>query len=260
MLSILLLLIFICQCYSQMGMGGPGGGSAKKGVVNKKDLPLISCEACEYVVRNAYDEVAKKRSELTLKKKLEEMEVENVIEGICKPDGPYGSWIRTIDIVPVKEKGNTYLKLSQPGGSSKCKNECETIAKSCKNLLDEEIDIDNLSSLLFRGVVEKQQAVEKICHKLKRCKRRLPLTGKDGKREDEEFEEISEKDLEMEKVMAQMKDAGLGGSMYNRDDLAGMMGGDGLDDYDDPYGGGDMGDMPYGGDMGEDADNKGYEF
>ena len=81
--------------------------------------------------------------------------------------------------------------------------------------------------------------------------------------EDEEFDLISEKDLEMEKVMAQMQAAGLGGSMYGRDDLADMMG-------DDPYG--DMGDYDTYGDMGMNDmgmsdidgengnDDKGFEF
>ena len=235
---------------------GMGGGGKKKGIVRKEDLPFIGCEVCEHVVRNAYDEVAKKRLEVSPKKKLEEIEVENVIEGICKPDGVYGSWIRAIDIVPVKEKGNTYLKLEEPGGSSKCKNECETIAKSCKNLIDEEIDVDYLSSLLFRAVVPMENAIEKVCKKLKRCKKRLPLSRKDGKREDEEFEMISEKDLEMEKVMAQMQAAGLGGSMYGRDDLADMMGDDPYGgDYDDPSGSETKDD-----EEDSDGDGKGFEF
>ena len=254
MMMKLLLLSFILLIHNTLGqMGMGGGGGKKKGVVRKEDLPFIGCEVCEYVIRNAYDEVAKKRLEVLPKKKLEEIEVENVIEGICKPDGVHGSWIRAIDIVPVKEKGNTYLKLEEPGGSSKCKNECETIAKSCKNLIDEEIDVDYLSSLLFRAAVPMEHAIEKVCKKLKRCKKRLPLSRKDGKREDEEFEMISDKDLEMEKVMAQMQAAGLGGSMYGRDDLAGMMGEDPYGDEDeDPYSGGS--------ESKEDTDNDGQGF
>jgi len=268
MIKIILLIVIILVFYKNVNgqFGGGGGSKTKKGIVRKEDLPLIGCDVCEYVIKSAYNSIQEKRSLLSSKKKLEEIEVENVIEGICKPDNEYGSWIRKIDIVPIKEKGNTYLKLQEPGGVSKCKNECETIAKSCKNLIDEEIDVDNLSGLLFKDKIAVDVAIEKVCKKLKRCKKRLPLSGKDGKREDEEFDLISEKDLEMEKVMAQMQAAGLGGSMYGRDDLADMMG-------DDPYG--DMGDYDPYGDMGmnemmmkenidddeEDGnDDKGFEF
>lgn len=263
----MILLVLLLILLLLINVNGQYGKKSKKGIVRQSDLPLIGCDVCEYVIKSAFDYIRSKRSTLAPKKKLEEIEVENVIEDICKPDSEYGSWIRKIDIVPSKEKGNTYLKLEEPGGVSKCKNECETIAKSCKNLIDEEIDVDNLSGLLFKDAISVDAAIEKVCKKLKRCKRRLPLSGKDGKREDEEFDLISEKDLEMEKVMSQMQAAGLGGSMYGRDDLADMMGGD------DPYGG-DMGDYdPYGESFGmnsmndmrenvdeEDSDGKGFEF
>ena len=54
---------------------------------------------------------------------------------------------------------------------------------------------------------------------------------------------MSEKDLQMEQLMASMKDAGLGGmNMYNKDDMENMMasgglpGMDGYDDMEDMYG------------------------
>jgi hypothetical protein len=52
-------------------------------------------------------------------------------------------------------------------------------------------------------------------------------------RADEEFVAMSEKDLEMERLMANMRAMGMGGSLYNRDDLGDMMGMDADDLGDD---------------------------
>lgn len=59
---------------------------------------------------------------------------------------------------------------------------------------------------------------------------------------------MSEKDLQMEQLMASMKGAGLGGmSMYNKDDMENMMASGGLPGMDE-YG--DMEDMyGYGGEL-----------
>jgi hypothetical protein len=43
-------------------------------------------------------------------------------------------------------------------------------------------------------------------------------------RVDEEFVAMSEKDLEMERLMENMRAMGMGGSLFNRDDLGDMMG------------------------------------
>lgn len=52
---------------------------------------------------------------------------------------------------------------------------------------------------------------------------------------DEEFVAQSEKDIEMERMLEEMKAMGMGGSLYNKDDLGEMMG---MDSYDDDEEGG----------------------
>ena len=52
-------------------------------------------------------------------------------------------------------------------------------------------------------------------------------------RVDEEFVAQSEKDIEMERMLEQMKAMGMGGSLYNKDDLGEMMGMDGYDEEED---------------------------
>ncbi len=43
----------------------------------------------------------------------------------------------------------------------------------------------------------------------------------------------SEKDIEMERMLEEMKAMGMGGSLYNKDDLGEMMGMDGYDDEEE---------------------------
>ena len=85
-----------------------------------------------------------------------------------------------------------------------------------------------------------------------------------AKRQDYPFEEMSEKDVEMENMMRKMNNAGLGGgmNMYNREDIMAQMAAGGGEDgeYGDMMGGMGGG---YGG--GEEKDDSGdgdagYEF
>ena len=221
----------------------------------KNDLAYIGCGVCEAAVEELYAECARKKSELPKHvKRLEEIAIVDLLSSVCKPESKEGGWIRKIDIAERKDsKGHKYLDLVKPGGSSKCGPECATISYSCYQLLEEEIDSDLLSGLLWKGTMPLEEAKAKVCKKwTKRCsKPAKPLSGKSGIRKDYAFEELTEKDLQMEQMMASMKESGMGGmSMYNRDEMESMtMGDSGDEDEDDPYGG--MGGM--GGGMGKDT-------
>ena len=98
----------------------------------------------------------------------------------------------------------------------------------------------------------------------KRCPNKKYLDIK-KKREDFPFIPISEKDLEMENMMAKMKESGMGGmSMYNRDDMEEMManggyggmGGMNDDNDDDSYGDMPQSMNPYG----DDTDDESEDF
>ena len=69
-----------------------------------------------------------------------------------------------------------------------------------------------------------------------RCKPRRKALASTYKRVDEEFEAQSEKDLEMERMLEHMKSMGMGGSLYNKDDLGDMMGMDGYEDENEREG------------------------
>lgn len=69
-----------------------------------------------------------------------------------------------------------------------------------------------------------------------RCKKVIPLP-KDHSRQDHPFKAQSEKDIQMEKLMATMRESGVGGNLYGREDMDDLMqmygGGNGDEDYED---------------------------
>lgn len=206
--------------------------------VNKKSnydqLPYIKCDVCGHVIDTLHHTLSEKRMNAPYNK-LEEIIIVDTIDNICKPSTRDGEWIKTMDIVHRKEPGGTFLDLETPGGSSKCNNECNAIVKSCNDLIEEEIDRDDLSTMLYKNKMTAEEMKNKVCSSMtSRCtKPKRPLTKKVL---DEQFTGMSEKDMEMERIMAEMQASGIGGSMYGRDDIAKMAEMDG-DDYEDNDGG-----------------------
>lgn len=207
-----------------------------------RDIPLIGCGVCEKVVSNIFIETDKARDAAAYKK-IEEIQIDEILDDVCKPDSPKGEWIRKINIAEKTQGQKSYLFLEEPGGSSKCERECGTIAQSCNNLLQEEIDRDELSALLWKNKITQKDLKDKVCKKwTSRCSSQKYIPAS-YKRTDFPFKPVSEKDLQMEQLMAEMKKAGMGGmSMYNRDDMDALASG-GMDAYadgdeGDEYGGG----------------------
>lgn len=207
------------------------------------DLPLIACDVCLNVIKELFVITEDLRKQAG-KKKLEEIKIAEAVDNVCQNDQSEGTWIRHQDITKVGS-GNLGLKSMQ--GVSKCEAECATIEKSCQNLLHsgDEIDVDDLSALLWKGKLSLSSLTDKVCTKVaKRCPSSNTKASQAAvnARQDYPFTEISEKDLEMEQLMAKMQASGLGGgmNMYTRDDMedmASMM--EGYEDSpyaDGPYG------------------------
>jgi hypothetical protein len=262
--------------------GATGFGKKKKPIqeIHREDLPHIGCSVCKNAVTEVF-KIVNERREKAPYKKLDENHIVEVLDNICDPEGTEGSWIRYYDIVEEKENGRRYLELETPGGMGKCKKECHTIARSCYDLFEEEIDRDDLSPVLWRNTIKTAgELQDKVCKKMsQRCSDKRVTTNKvlagSAKRKDEDFEPVTDKvrrcvcrvrcgvmwvvqplsavhspscsctlartvargrrthpscpvlqphpqDLEMEKMMKDMEKTGLGGSIYSRDDMAGM--------------------------------------
>jgi len=252
----IVVLSLMTHTSAQMGMGQ----SKDKGKVLPKDLPFIACEVCRYAVANIYDDVEDARKNAPYKK-IDELLVQDVLDGSCNPKDKYGSWIREIDI-DVNDADPLLLELKHPGGLGKCEHECKTVAQSCKDLLEDDLDRDDLSGLLWKGKHGRDAMLDKVCTKMtKRCSPGPKRMSPKRSRKDYPFLLISEKDLEMEQLMATMEASGVGGvSMMGRDEMDQMAGGYGGDPYGDPYGGmGGMGGMGGYGDMDMEAMMAAYQ-
>lgn len=239
---------------------------------NKKDLPYIACEVCRLTIENAYEQSSTEHKAIEGKKmKLDEEKISDILDNVCQGSKAEGEWLRKYDIVEKradKEGKKTSLLLTEQETPGKCGAECSTISKSCSDLLEEDIeDRDELQSMLYANKVSKTKLVDKVCKSMtSRCAKSKSFSAKVYERQDEEFEPVTEKDLEMERLMASMEGMGMGGmSMYGKDDLEDMMaggmggmGGMGMDDMMGEYGedmmGGDFGGMMGGmGGMGMDG-------
>lgn len=126
--------------------------SAKKAAskVLTVDLPGISCDVCEIAVETLFSEVKEMRK-VAPYNKVEELEVQKVIEEMCNSDSASGEWIRHLDITTLEKNDKSYAKIGVPGGIAKCESECLTVARSCDNLFDTEIDQDDLSAILYKN-------------------------------------------------------------------------------------------------------------
>ena len=214
------------------------------------DAPYIGCEVCRKVAEAAHHQVnlAKEKAPY---KKISEEDIELILSSICNPEEEAGEWIKRQDIVEKKVGKEKFLVLDTPGGVQKCNQECKSIKKSCEDLFDEDLDVEAFSVFLYKHKGDVAALQEAACTKMsKRCKKTKPLPAK-FKREDKPFTALSEKDLELEKIMATMKANGLSGNMYDADTMREMMErgeypGDDMFGGMDPYGMdgyGDMGDF-----------------
>ena len=117
-----------------------------------------------------------------------------------------GEWISTYDIVSK----DGVVTMEAKGVPGKCKRECATIALSCSELFDQVDDLrDQISLLLWKGT-SLDVLTEKLCEELSEA---CPAKRAKGERKfDEEFMAKTQKEIEMDKLMAKMQDMpGMGG-------------------------------------------------
>lgn len=234
-----LVLILFAIIFSIASVSFVNGQKKKeKEQAVKTDLPYVGCIVCQQLVGELLLLVESERKK-TPYKKLNENQIVEILDNVCKDDEPSGEWLRRFDVSETKKGSEKVLELLQPGGVSKCGKECATLVKSCENLLDDEIDRDDLSGLLWRNELTKAELTEKVCVKLaSRCKNgKLKYLPSRFKRIDYPFEAMADKELQMEQMMAKMKASGMGGmSMYSRDDMENMVSDEMMDMYGDEDG------------------------
>jgi hypothetical protein len=247
-----LILVLVC-CLALIVLA-----KKDKPQVVKAELPHIACQVCERLSTQIYDGLVELKAQ-TKKRRISESAIEDMLEGLCLPEQPSGYWIRRLDIVEGKEGKNVYLSLAEPGGMTKCKNECATIAKSCEKLLQEEQELDDLLFFIWEKTkndneLPTRDAIKKyMCSDSgeQRCKKKpVPFssTGKQRKpRADELFSAQTQKEIEMEELIVKMGDMGQGMRMMDRDSMMNELDEEMMAEMEENYGGG--GDFGMGGEF-----------
>lgn len=132
--------------------------SFSEGKIDPKiDSNLISCDVCNYLMDGLYAEASIQRKSAPYQK-LDEESIQDLVSAICQSNKKEGEWMRKLDIVQKKTDNGIVLELVQPGGISKCKEECKTISQACDALLDGDIDPDDLAVLIWKNKVSLKDA------------------------------------------------------------------------------------------------------
>lgn len=199
-------------------------------VARREDIPYIKCQVCEKLASELYNQVQKKQAEIS-PKKISELQIIEIAEGICNLKKSEADWILKMDIL---ERGDK-LELVEQDSEGQCNSKCKTIERACQEVI-EYADTD-VAEYLYRKKPQIESLVNLLCKDLtKACSTKPPPVPKD-RIPGELFVPKSAKEAEMEKIMKSME--GMPGApgmkMYSREDLMNMqnLGNEDADDDED---------------------------
>jgi hypothetical protein len=125
-------------------------------------------------------------------------------------------------MIDLKQEGEE-LQLAQQPTAGKCLKECRTIEATCDEVLDK-ADAE-FTEILYNAIKDGntiEQAQRYICNRAAGvCKKKPPPLK--TRKVDEKFLPMTAEEKQMQDMQANLKDSGMSGTMYKREDLAGMM-------------------------------------
>lgn len=177
------------------------GGGPPKAKARKADVPLVICGVCKLLAPVLRDLVQLKRDQLPRYKRLEEATVQDLVEKkICDPTAREGVWVTGVDLVEDELEGE--LAVKDMGGPGQCGRECQTVARACREILDDH-DIE-VAELLWKGVGADFE--ETLCgEELSGACANKPPPLPAGRPVGEPWEAKSAEDLKMEQLLASVK-------------------------------------------------------
>lgn len=215
------MLLTTCCALAQINTSKP----AAKPV--KTDIKYIKCQVCEVLAKNAYRQVHELKKSLKPNKKLDEMAVIEVMEHITDPTKDQGEWIAKIDLVESGDK----LLVQEQDKLGECGVECKTVQRAAEEIVGDR-DTD-LAEELWKLKMNRSQFTNWLCRQLtKSCRGKTPKVPSDRK-PGPAFVELDEQQAQLQKMMASMKEQGLGGTMYDRDTIMKKYMNGYNDDYED---------------------------
>lgn len=197
----LLLYLHPCSAASKKALDSRGLPS---------DVPYIQCQVCAHVARSAVRAV----NDLPADRHLDTVKVLDLVETLCDPDQKPARWMKKIDLV----EAGPVLRVAEQEGQQACKRECRTVASACRRALDSvETELAERLYALRKAAELKDADVEDwLC---------APRGGVSGACRDDPppvpadrqpgpaFEPKSEKDVNMENLMEEIRAANPGNDM-----------------------------------------------
>lgn len=221
--------LFLLLCTLALA-SGQGFTNPKKpaAVGRKEDVQYIKCQACEALAKNALRQVKAAREGLKPGKKLDEMTIIEKVEKMTNPSKDEGEWIAKTDI---EEEGPT-LKLVEHSEVGECNSDCKTIAKAVEAVIgDSDTDI---AEELWKGTKNRSQFTNWLCHKQTGSCRSKPPPVPADRKPGPAFKVMDAQEAQMQKMMDNMKEMGMGGQLWDRDSaMQEVAKGELGDDYDD---------------------------
>ncbi|KAL3151089.1 hypothetical protein ABBQ38_012958 [Trebouxia sp. C0009 RCD-2024] len=191
----------------------------------KSDIQYIKCQVCELLAKNAYRQVNDMKKALRPNQKLPEMAVIELMEHITDPTKDQGEWIAKIDLVESGDK----LLLEEQKELGDCGVECKTVQRAAEEIVGDN-DTD-LAEELWKLKMTRSQFTNWLCGQLtKSCKTKPPKLPADRK-PGPPFTVLDEQQAQLQKMMAGMKEQGMGGTVYDRDTIMKKY----MNGYDDDY-------------------------
>jgi len=195
----------------------------------KSDFKYIRCGVCRKMVEVAMPkavELLQKRFAYKKKRRNEATEfdgegaVQEFVEKLCNPLKPEGEWVSRTDLVQEGEQ----LQLAAQPTAGKCLKECRTVEAVCEEVLDKADT--QFTEILYEAVKEGstlEQTQRYICNRAAGVCKKKPPPLKGTRKHDERFRPLTAEEKQMQDMQANLKETGMSGTMYKREDLAGMM-------------------------------------
>lgn len=122
----LLILVVNAQFGSPTGIG-------RKAKPLKSADKYVKCQVCQEVTKQMVRQAKELKHQLKRKgKPLGEDQIIDLTENVCEPLEDQGEWVTRLDM----QKGEKGVILKDMGETGSCGRECETIAKSCRKVMD----------------------------------------------------------------------------------------------------------------------------
>jgi len=194
----LIILWLSCTIY----VGGQGLTSERQFAAASEEVPFISCSVCGKALKHIRKQVRELRKDAASKgATVDEDDILTIVEASCNPNKKQGSWIPRYDIIEQDDS----LQIVEHESQRRCQQECRTISRACEESIGD-IDTD-VGELLWKDDMKLSKLINKVCYEMTdACTKKIPKLKK-GKRNDEVFKPMSDKEKKAYDVMSQMRSA-----------------------------------------------------